>query len=351
MSLNFIKHSIYYLLKILNRNNNRISFLCLFQASMHDHHHPHGPKRSYIKDLSIMLSAYVVAFACTYLAYPYVKDQTADLFWQAVILDILATTVVFVFSFAFGNSSIYDPYWAPVAFVLAIFWVWVSGQDPLSVKQLLVLIPLGVYQFRHLYLYFIHWTGLDYEDFRYRRIKRRLQNYLWLYWIVSYVALHIIPTVMIILAMIPAYNITQATKITNVYVYYFGVAFALGSVLLEHIADTQLTNWRRRPNKTGEFIDEGLWKYSRHPNYLAEILFWVGYYIMDLGTNSVWNWTWVGPLSIFLLFVLGTIPMMEAHLLERKPTYVIQQKRVSQLFFWFRNENAIEEHRNLLQHK
>ena len=317
---------------------------------MDDHHNLHGHRRSYLKDLSIMISAYVVGLACVYLAYSYVIDFTADRLTQALILDILGTSVVFIFSLAVNNSSIYDPYWPFVALLLGIFYVMVSGQDPLGSKNLLILIPMTVYALRHLYLYFIHWTGLDYEDFRYRDIKKKLKNHLWLYWIVSYIALHIIPTLFIFLAMLPVYNVSQATKIANAGLYYSGAVFAVGSVLLEHIADTQLTNWRRS-RTSEEFIDVGLWKYSRHPNYLAEILFWVGLYIMDIGTNSLWNWTWVGPLSIFLLFELGTIPMMENHLLERRPTYVIQQKRVNRLFLWFRNEKAAEEHRHLLQHK
>ncbi|MBR1983128.1 MAG: DUF1295 domain-containing protein, partial [Clostridia bacterium] len=66
-----------------------------------------------------------------------------------------------------------------------------------------------------------------------------------------------------------------------------------------------------RKNKTTTFIRVGLWKYSRHPNYLGEILMWWGVGIFAL-INTAFNWwTLTGAIVNTLLFVFVSIPMAE----------------------------------------
>jgi len=318
---------------------------------MSQEHPQTSQHRSYFKDLSIVLSAYIVAGISTYLAYTYfVNSLGKDSLIQSIILDIFATSVVFLFSLAAGNTSVYDIYWGVATIPLATFWIKNTTQDLFSTKNVFFLILLAIYTFRHVRLYFSHWTGLQYEDFRYVDMKKKVNNNPWLFWILSFISLHMIPTLFVLTAMIPVYDGVIATEITSSWIFFLGVVISIGGIAIEDIADYQLHKWRKtcRPDA---FIDVGLWRYSRHPNYFGEIAFWVGLYAMDLGTNGTISWTWVGPLSIFLLFEGVTISMMEGHLLKKRPTYAIQQKRVSRLMFWFRNEKAAGEHEALLQNK
>lgn len=91
-------------------------------------------------------------------------------------------------------------------------------------------------------------------------------------------------------------------------------------------------------------IDEGVWRYSRHPNYLGEALFWWGLYIFGIGADEPqrWWWTGVGALLITVMLLFASIPMMEKRQLERRPeAYAAYCRRVPSSFvFWFRRKTA-----------
>ena len=55
----------------------------------------------------------------------------------------------------------------------------------------------------------------------------------------------------------------------------FGI-FAAG-ISIEAVADWQKDAFRSRPENKGRFITEGLWSWSRHPNYFGECLLWYVY--------------------------------------------------------------------------
>ncbi len=59
----------------------------------------------------------------------------------------------------------------------------------------------------------------------------------------------------------------------------------------------------------------GLWRLSRHPNYVGEILFWTGIALLSLGHGLAGWLAGLGPLTIYLLlrFVSG-VPPLEAHM-------------------------------------
>lgn len=65
----------------------------------------------------------------------------------------------------------------------------------------------------------------------------------------------------------------------------------------------------------------GLWRYSRHPNYFGECMYWWGLYIMALSYGTTYLWTAIGAIAIQALFLSFSIPNMEEHLISSRPTY------------------------------
>lgn len=92
------------------------------------------------------------------------------------------------------------------------------------------------------------------------------------------------------------------------------VIFALG-LIIEAIADQQKYNFLADSKNKGKWIESGLWGYSRHPNYLGEIMVWLGIYLFALPYLELWQALvgLIGPLwiTILLVFVTG-IPKAEA---------------------------------------
>ena len=79
----------------------------------------------------------------------------------------------------------------------------------------------------------------------------------------------------------------------------------------------------------------GLWKYSRHPNYLGEVSFWFGIYIFALASGSTSIWLLACPLVMFALFVFISCPMMDNRSLKKRPDYKEYMDKTPQLLFWF----------------
>jgi steroid 5-alpha reductase family enzyme len=82
--------------------------------------------------------------------------------------------------------------------------------------------------------------------------------------------------------------------------------------LLESIADYQKFTFRSKYSEQ-DFIDTGLFKYIRHPNYLGEILIWAAVFLYVTPYVSGWMWlTIVSPLWIVILLVwISGIPLIE----------------------------------------
>ena len=86
--------------------------------------------------------------------------------------------------------------------------------------------------------------------------------------------------------------------------FYFGLAVFLIGFIVEIIADNQKTKFRSNPENKDKFINSGLWKFSRHPNYMGEILLWLGISIISLSSlEGLELATLISPLFTYLLLV------------------------------------------------
>lgn len=83
--------------------------------------------------------------------------------------------------------------------------------------------------------------------------------------------------------------------------------------LVEAAADAQKFAFRSDRANKGRFITEGLWRYSRHPNYFGEILMWVGICLSCSSCFVGWRWLgWLSPLfNAFLLLRVSGVPLLE----------------------------------------
>lgn len=93
-----------------------------------------------------------------------------------------------------------------------------------------------------------------------------------------------------------------------------GVSLWLFGLTIEVIADRQKRNFKKKPSSETAFITTGLWAYSRHPNYLGEILLWIGVAIAAIPALTGWQYLVVcSPLFVILLLVkVSGIPLLEA---------------------------------------
>lgn len=118
-------------------------------------------------------------------------------------------------------------------------------------------------------------------------------------------------------------------------------AIWLGSVMGEAIADRQLAGFRADPKHRGKTCREGLWRYSRHPNYFFEWLQWFTYVALAMGSPIGWL-AWAGPvvMFVFLRWISG-IPYTEAQALRSRGDDYREYRRSTPMFFpWFPRPSA-----------
>ena len=126
---------------------------------------------------------------------------------------------------------------------------------------------------------------------------------------------------------------------------WIALAVLIGAISVagESLADRQLARFRTDPANRGRTCRDGLWRYSRHPNYFFEWLHWFAYIALAVG--SPWFWlAWSGPLVmfVFLRWISG-IPFTEAQALRtRGEDYREYQRTTPMLFTWFPKPSAKE---------
>ena len=281
----------------------------------------------------VCVAIYILSFWVSYLLIPdrliYLESIDEVSFWMLVLIwHLYATIFIYVFSVLLRNSSLYDPFWslAPVPIVLVLS----NGMSSLEVK-LLVVIPITLWAIRLTRNWIISWEGFSHEDFRYKDLKNtnkfqaELNNLF---------GIHLIPTLIVNFGLFPLFylvDVVQTESSVLIYYLYLASIFTFLAVVLETVADEQMREFRDNPENRGKTMKYKLWKYSRHPNYLGEVLFWYGIYFMGLSTGLLPLWLILCPTLMLALFIFISCPMMDKRSLKNRSDYAEYMRKTSML--------------------
>ncbi|MEM8894894.1 MAG: DUF1295 domain-containing protein, partial [Bacteroidota bacterium] len=231
--------------------------------------------------------------------------------------DVIATLAVFAMSMIFRNSSLYDRYWS-VAPVPIVYFFLHLAPDGDNLRQILMLTVVWLWAIRLTLNWARGWPGLVHEDWRYGDLAKKTGVF---YPFVSLTGIHLLPTGWVFLGLVPVYYAAQSGAPVGALDYLATFVAVLGTVL-ELIADEQLKVFVKTNTDKTAVMTKGIWAYSRHPNYLGELTFWLGLYIFALAVDpAAYWWTGVGLLSLIVLFVGISVPMMDKHHLAKRPKY------------------------------
>ena len=275
--------------------------------------------------LILVFFYYVISF---YLAYLITKTTSLDGWLLILVWHITATLFVFLFSYIHKNSSIYDPFWhvAPIPIVF-----YIANQSSLPDLQLnLVLSAFLFWALRLTYNWYLNWTNLNHEDFRYIDLK---DNNRFIAFINDLFGIHLIPTLIVNVSLYPIYEALMSNSLNNL--IYIGFILIILAVVIQYISDAQMRKFKSNESNFDKTMKYGLWKYSRHPNYLGEVSFWFGIYIFALASGSTSIWLLACPMVMLALFVFISCPMMDNRSLKKRPDYKEYMDKTPQLIVWF----------------
>ena len=134
----------------------------------------------------------------------------------------------------------------------------------------------------------------DGEDKRFREIKPSFSRFL-MTWTLSGTWVSIC-----LLCVLTA--ICSSSGVVGGRPFYLGLIFFLFGFVIETVADYQKTLFRKNPLNKNKFITSGLWSFSRHPNYMGEIVLWFGISIMSISSLSGIEYiTLISPVFVYVL--------------------------------------------------
>ena len=283
------------------------------------------------KAFLLCIFSYVIALVAAVISASFFMDGHL---WKTVTIGhIMATLIIYIASVLAKNSSFYDPFWSIAPLPIILFLSFLSYEkDENLIKILVILVPITYWSVRLTNNWRRGWKGLKHEDFRYIDLKTRFKKFPYL---IDFFGIHLYPTLQVNFSLFPLYYYFLSDFSTIPIVLYIFSFFTICAVLLEHLADEQMRDFRSKPENKGKTMNRLLWKYSRHPNYLGEVLFWWGLYLMTVSVNLNLWWLFICPLSMTLMFTLVTCSMMDNRSLLNRPDYSTYMAKTSQLLLWW----------------
>jgi steroid 5-alpha reductase family enzyme len=245
----------------------------------------------------------------------------------AFAADLAATLVVFAFSVALDNSSMYDPYWSVAPLPIGLYFALHSERAFVLMNRrgVLVLVLVAVWGVRLTFNFLRGWRGLEHEDWRYVDMRRKTGR---AYWLVSLLGIHLFPTLLVFAGCLPMYAVMAPDALSLQWRDALAFAVTVIAIAIETIADAQLRRFKLRTDRQpGEIYERGLWAWSRHPNYFGEMLFWWGLWLFAVAAGPGHAWTAVGAIAITLLFHLVSIRLLEKRMRDR-PGYAERMRTV-----------------------
>jgi len=247
----------------------------------------------------IITIIYILAIFIGVLTY-----NALDFEWwiNLLVADVVATVVTFIFSMIFGNASVYDPYWSVQPMVILAALAIGRAITPLRIMLLVAVCLWGI---RLTVNWAYTFPSLAHQDWRYTMLEEKTGIF---YPIINFVGIHMVPTLVVWGCVLPAaYAFIFDVEANRGSVFFILVSIA--ATIMQGTADFQMHKFRK--NRTSTFIRNGLWKHSRHPNYLGEILMWWGIALSVTCADGDAMIFCLGAVANTLLFFFVSIPLAD----------------------------------------
>jgi steroid 5-alpha reductase family enzyme len=251
------------------------------------------------------------------------------------IANVAATFFIWILGLLLKNASLYDPYWSVQPPVIFLFLMDLY-QASWSTLNVLLFLGIMVWSLRLTYNWAKSWIGFQEQDWRYTMIKEKAPK---LFLVSNLFGIHMMPTAIVFIQLLTLDKLLLSS-IKSLPIVFAGFIIMIISAMIQYISDEQMRRFKGKSKGEKKCIEEGLWKYSRHPNYFGEIMVWWGLYIMYLGATLEIDFHIISPILMTSLFLFISIPMMEKKILLSRPEYAAYKERVSMIIPYFRKEES-----------
>ena len=257
----------------------------------------------------------------------------------------VASAACWILSLLTRDTSWVDRAWS----ILPVVYVWIfagagiaSGVDAGRLTLMAALVTAWGIRLTFNFARKGGYTGM--EDYRWAILRGRMKP--WQFQIFNLLFIIGYQMTLLVLITLPAEIALQNPAPLNAWDLLFGALFLL-LLVGETVADREQWEFHRRKKQAGGtlapgFVTQGLFRYSRHPNFFFEQSQWWVVYAIGASAavasgagflGGVINGTIIGPLLLSVLFVGSTI-FTESITAGKYPAYAEYRRTTSMLIPW-----------------
>lgn len=229
------------------------------------------------------------------------------------IFTLLALYILlFLYSLKIKDNSIVDVFWGFGFMIIAVLTFFQSER---AIPEMLITGLVLLWWIRltsHIgFRKLREWK----EDPRYAKWREEWGTG-WYFMVRSFLQVYMLQMILMIVVAIPIFLVNMAWPDDLMWVSplwfifsFLGILLAPAGLIFETISDLQLKTFIKT-KKPWEIFTTWLYRYSRHPNYFGESMFWLGISLISLQYSYLGI---IGWLSItFLLLFVSWVPLQEA---------------------------------------
>ncbi len=259
--------------------------------------------------------------------------MTETLLITAGIL-LFGATLLWLASVVLRDVSIIDPFWG-LGFVVTA-WAAAAVNWPLDMTSRVLTVLVTVWGLRLFgFLLWRNWGKP--EDYRYAEMRRKngagfvVRSLVTVFYLQA--ALCWLISLPIQVSAVHHSNLFDAPSgswIVRGMVVVGGAVWLVG-FFFESVGDWQLAKFKRNPANRGKVLEQGLWRYTRHPNYFGDFCVWWGFFLIAASDGAAW--TLFSPIMMsFLLMRVSGVTLLERTISERRPAYEAYRRRTNAFF-------------------
>jgi steroid 5-alpha reductase family enzyme len=249
------------------------------------------------------------------------------IFWISFFgLGVVVATVAYLVARKLRLMAIVDTIWTAGLGLSALIYHSVAGLD--TVRSWVVLLLVLLWSFRLSFHLFKDRVFAGHEDPRYKALAQHWGAQA----PIKFYCLFLAQIVFIALFLFPVSVAMQHAAAGWQWYDSLAIVVAVVAMFGEALADRQLAAFRSDPKNKGGVCQNGLWRYSRHPNYFFEWLHWFAYVAFAAAAPLAW----LGPVAmyIFLRFLTGVPYAERSSLKSRGDAYRDYQSTTNAFFPW-----------------
>ncbi|MBN2651704.1 MAG: DUF1295 domain-containing protein [Spirochaetales bacterium] len=250
-------------------------------------------------------------------------------FLSTLLISFAIQGFFFVFAFSFKTDKVTDLSYSLSFFILAIL-LYLSNQIK-SVSSIVLMVLIVAWSLR-LGIYLLGRIIKMKVDHRFDKMRNSFFRF-GAFWIIQGITVWAV--------MLPAIYFFNKKEETSIVFAVIAATLWLIGFVVETVADIQKFRFKNSGGGKNPWIETGLWRYSRHPNYFGEILMWWAIFLFVVPVIESLGWLIIlGPCFItFMLIFVSGVSMLEKRYDQKylsMPEYVQYKRTTSVLLPWFK---------------